>query len=162
MYTFSIIIPTKGRETLARTLASVCHQLAHGDEILVMRLDCEWGNKARDMMVEKASGTHLMFIDDDDAYLEGALQTVRERISEEPDRVHFFQMRYKDGKVLWGHPSLVESNVGTPMIVVPNGVVGLWENKGGTASDFHFMVDTMSRRGDEPVWHEDVIAVIRP
>ena len=65
----SIICATGGRDTLPRALESATSQLESGDEILVVRLDCHWGHEARDLAMPRALGTHLMFLDDDDAYV---------------------------------------------------------------------------------------------
>lgn len=162
-----MVIPSKGRETLSRTLASVAPQLSHGDELVVLRLDCTYGNEARDRIIGKASGTHLVFIDDDDVLVDDALNTIRQAIGENPDRVLVFQMRYQNGTVLWGEPVIAPSNVGTPMWVVPtDGPISRWAHEDGTEnvaeSDYHFIRRTMLLRGDDPVFIPTVIAEIRP
>jgi glycosyltransferase involved in cell wall biosynthesis len=160
--TFTIVIPTKGRDTLARTLASVAPQLEHGDEVIVERLDCSFGNDARERAMLKAEGSHLLFIDDDDVYTDGALAVIRDAVGREPDRVHVFQMRYSDGRLLWDTPSVYCGNVGSPMFCVPNqpGRLGSW---GDTyEGDFNFLHTTLQLRGDLPVFHQHVVALIRP
>jgi len=160
--TFSVIIPTKGRPTLADTLASVTPQLEHGDELLLYRLDCHWGAEARNQLIPRAAGTHLLFIDDDDAYTPGALAVIRAAVGAEPDRVHIFRMQYPDGRKLWETQTVNHGNIGTPMVVVPNqpGKVGTFDDS--YAHDHNFVAETLNLRGDTPVFHDDVVALVRP
>jgi glycosyltransferase involved in cell wall biosynthesis len=111
--TFSIIVPTILRPTLAATLDSIqAAGLAPGDEVLVM-VDAEhahkplppgvrasraapvavyysevsrggWGGPARNLGVKAAKGSHLLFIDDDDVYRPGAIDTIRAMVAEAP------------------------------------------------------------------------------
>lgn len=164
LITFSVIVPTAGRDTLARTLASIAPQLQHGDEILVQRLDCLYGNEARDRAMAKATGTHLLFMDDDDCYADGALATIREGVALDPGRLHVFRMSYTHGLVLWGGPAFVSGNIGTPMVAIPNipDMLGVWNATSHYESDFAFMAQTLVNNGQSPVWHEDVVALVRP
>ena len=159
--TFSVIVPTKGRETLTRTLASVAPQLENGDELLVMRLDCVWGNEARDLMMAKATGSHLLFMDDDDVYAPGALAIVRSAVAQAPDRFHVFRMRHGDG-VTWASETFAACNIGTPMACFRNGPTARWADDDSPTSDFEFFRQTLVMVGGEPIFHEDVIAVVRP
>lgn len=162
--TFSIIVPTSGRPTLARTLASVTPQLEAGDELLVLRRDCEYGNAARDEAMGRAAGTHLLFMDDDDVYTDGAIATIRAAVSTDPNTIHVFRMRNSDGQLLWADPSFRMCNVGTPMVAVPNvpGKLGRWDNGGGAVSDFAFMTQTLAAMRANPVFHTPVVALVRP
>lgn len=162
--TFSIIVPTSGRPTLSRMFASLAPQLGHGDEVMVVRSDCEYGNESRDSAVARAEGSHLLFMDDDDVYTPAALNTIRQEVASEPSSVHVFRMSYSDGRVLWGSPTLEVCNIGTPMLCIPNeeGKIGKWENGLGPVSDFEFIRQTMELRADAPVFHEDVVALVRP
>ena len=162
--TFSIIVPTVGRPTLERTLASLAPQLAHGDELIVTRRDdAPWGHKSRDEAIQRAAGSHLWFMDDDDIAADGALAAIRAAVEEVPDAVHVFRMRTAEGRVYWGEPVARVGEVGTPMIVAPNvpGKLGQWDGA-GYEGDGHFLMSTLAARGDEPVFHEDVVALIRP
>ncbi len=160
--TFSIIVATCGRPTLTRTLESLAPQLEHGDEILVIRNDdAPWGHATRDEAMGRAKGSHLWFMDDDDMAADFALTEIRLTVAEQPDAVHVFRMKHGD-LILWKDPVVRVGNVGTPMMVVPNqpGKLGGW----GVVyeADGHFIIDTLLLRGDAPVFHEQIVALIRP
>lgn len=159
----SILVASSGRTTLARTLLSISPQLEPGDELLVdVNDDAPWGHAARNRLMARARGTHLLFMDDDDAYLDGALKLARAAAELTPDRVHIFQMRYPDGDVLWRTHDVEVGNVSTIMLMVPNQPddLGVWSDR--YEGDFDFLAETLELRGDAPVWHEDVIAAVRP
>lgn len=162
--TFSVIVPTRGRRSLAATLDSVAEQLEPGDELLVRcTRDEDFGNAARQSLVERASGTHLVFIDDDDQLALGALATMRRVARENPRRVAIFRMRYLDGRVLWEDPVLRERNVSSQMLLVPNvpGKLGRWENpEYPRMADWAFVAETVRLQG-EPLFREEVVAHIR-
>lgn len=161
---FTIIIPTAGRATLTRTIGSVTPQLEPGDELLILRRDCEYGNESRDDAMRRAAGTHLLFIDDDDEHTPDALEVIRGRVQPDPDRVHVFKMRFRDGLILWTDEEMRAGNVGTPMVCVPNqpGRLGVWANADGHLSDFGFLAATMRLRGDQAVFHDELVALVRP
>lgn len=155
----SIIVASSGRGSLKRTLASIAPQLHPGDELLVdVNDDAPWGHSARNRMMPRAEGDFLLFIDDDDVYVDGAFETIRGAISGEPARVHMFRMRYATGGVLWQTPTVECGNVSTQMVCAPNrpGQLGRWGDR--YQGDFDFIVSTVRLQG-KPVWHEDVIAV---
>ena len=107
--------------------------------------------------MREATGTHLAFMDDDDVYTRAAGAAIRGAVTAQPDRVHVFRMRNRD-KVYSGP---VESGkIGTPMFVVPREPVGTWTGRYG--EDIDFISETMRLRGDEPVFHPEIIASIRP
>jgi hypothetical protein len=109
----------------------------------------------------RAEGDALLFIDDDDTYVPGAFEIVHAAVIQAPDHVHMFRMRYADGQELWRTEMVECGNVSTQMIVVPNqpGQVGYWGDR--YQGDFDFIESTCRRQGD-PVWHRDVIALVRP
>lgn len=156
----TVIVASCGRPTLARTLDSVKPQLHRGDEVLVsVNNDCPWGHAARNQLMLVARGNTLLFMDDDDVYLPGALSAVRAAVAAEPDRLHIFRMRYASGGELWTWPQVMQGNVSTQMIAVPNrpADLGTWGTR--YEGDLDFISST---KMGEPVWHEDVIALIRP
>ena len=115
--TFSVIVPTRGRRSLAATLDSVAEQLEPGDELLVRcTRDEDFGNAARRSLIERARGTHLVFIDDDDQLALDALATMRNVAREHPGRVAIFRMRFLGGRLLWRDPVLRERNVSEQVV----------------------------------------------
>jgi glycosyltransferase involved in cell wall biosynthesis len=162
--TLSVIIPTRGRRSLRATLDSVVGQLEPGDEILVRcSLDEDFGNSARQSLVERARGTHLVFVDDDDQLATGALTVMRDAAQEHPGRVVVFRMKYLDGRTLWSEPVVRERNVGAPMLLVPNvpGLLGRWENpEYPRMADFRFLAETVALQGD-PAFRPEIVAHVR-
>ena len=150
----SVLIPSKGRASLGKTLSSVHGQLEAGDELIVdVNDDSPWGNRARNRMMPRAKGAFLLFIDDDDIYYPDALRYVRRAVTPGERAVHIFRMRYPNGKVLWSIPNVVENNVSTQMIAVPNLELGRWGER--YAGDFDFIEETVLLSGCEPVFHEE-------
>jgi glycosyltransferase involved in cell wall biosynthesis len=163
--TFSVLVPTSGRRRSIRaTLASITEQFEPGDEIIVRcSRDQDFGHSARQSMMERAKGTHLLFMDDDDQFARGALATMRAFAREHPGRIGIFRMRYLDGQVLWTEPVLRLRNVGTPMLCVPNipGKLGRWESPDyPRVADYEFVRGTAELQG-EPIFREEVVAHIR-
>lgn len=171
MSTLSIIIASNGRPTLAATLASVSTQVQPGDEILVdVNKDSPWGHRARNRRMPQTFGDGLMFIDDDDVYLPGALQLARLALDRHPDRMHMFKMRYENGVELWIDEEIRLGNVSTQMFVVPN--LWRWNSSAWRApnpdlpkwgdvyeGDFHFISGCAERMDVE--WHLQVISLYR-
>lgn len=156
----SIIIASSGRRTLARTVQSVVTQLEPGDELIVdVNDDAPWGHAARNRQLRRARGRHLLFMDDDDVYVPGALRHVRAACAQEPRRIHLFRMRYPGGGELWHEQKVVCGNVSTQMVVVPRrGLRARWGDR--YEGDFDFIAAAVGQFG-EPVWHETVIAQVR-
>ncbi len=118
----SIIVPTKGRRTLERTLRSI--RLRRGHEVIVVsdgaqqlaKKICKevqanvpfdirffkgsktnnWGNSQRNLGMKKAMGNWLMFIDDDDIYVPDAFKYIQKSLSKELSMqqatIHIFRM----------------------------------------------------------------------
>lgn len=161
--TFSVIVPTCGRESLTQTLASLAPQIGDGDELIVLRRDdAPWGHAARDEAMPRCNGTHLWFMDDDDIAAPGALTTIREKVGVDPDTIHIFRMQNSGGGVYWSDPVARYGNVGTPMMVVPNvpGKLGVWNDNGVYEGDWKFLSSTLKLRGDTPVFHREIVALI--
>jgi hypothetical protein len=164
--TFSVIVPTVARPTLAGALASVSSQLEPGDEVLVLcNRDLDLGAKARNSLMARAQGTHLIFLDDDDEYVPGALATMRRWAAEHPGRIGIFRERLVDGSLLWKAPEFRIGNVGTVLYVVPNvpEKLGVWDIYGDdwAPGDWVFISATAEKMGD-PVFVDEVTAVQRP
>jgi glycosyltransferase involved in cell wall biosynthesis len=162
--TFSVIVPTRGRKSIDAALASITEQFEPGDEVIVRwSRDEDFGNSARQSMVERAKGTHLLFMDDDDQFARGAIATMRAFAREHPGRIGIFRMRYLDGRVLWTDPVLRLRNVSSQMLCVPNvpGKLGRWESpEYQRVADYEFVRGTAELQG-EPIFREEIVAHIR-
>lgn len=186
----SIVLPTVGRPSLERTLASIqVQRLLPGDEVLVVAdgeqamaqeafhrsglpgvflsvpgPNGDWGHTPRNRALGRAQGDYLLFIDDDDIYVPGALTAVREALGLHPGRPHLFRMvRPKYGDVLWRVPRIVQGNVSTQMIVVPNlpHRCGVWGTR--YEGDLDFIRSTAALWPAEAlVWREEVVVAYDP
>jgi len=170
--TVSIIVPTKGRPSLSRALASVAAQLKPGDELIVVRDDTgDSGDTPRTDAMQRARGSHLAFLDDDDAYAPGALEAMRRFAREHPGRIGIFKMQHPVGTTHWrdGEPVLRYANVSTQNFLIPNipGKLGRWLEAPGRsggrtyAGDYVFITETVELQG-EPVFVDEVIVYVRP
>jgi Glycosyl transferase family 2 len=162
--TFSVIVPTRGRRSLLATLESITEQLEPGDEVIVRcTRDEDFGNAARQSMIGRAKGTHLLFMDDDDQFARDALPTMRSFAHENPGRIGIFRMRFLDGRVLWSDPELRLRNVSSQMFCVPNvpDKLGGWESPDyERIADYEFIRKTAELQG-EPIFREEIVAHIR-
>jgi hypothetical protein len=181
----SFIVPTKGRPSLDRTLRSIVLQaVMGGDEVIVAGLVCgvtlsaardgvpivllpcragrNWGSDERSYAMSVARGTHLVFVDDDDALLPGAVEAIRGTLERHPGRPVMFRMIDQGGRVLWREPVVRCGNHGTPQFVVPNepARLGHWGTR--YEGDFDFVVSTLAcYRPDALVWDTTVICGCR-
>jgi SAM-dependent methyltransferase len=170
---FSIIIPTCGRDTLRRTLESVAaNGFVAGDEVLVVgdgpqpgakaiaesfrdRIHTVymetvpkhfWGHPQRNHAMRAAKGTHIVTIDDDDEYLDGALTAMRAAASRHPDLIPVFRMNRKDtDQIVWNEKKVFSGNLGTPLFVVPNIPERLGQWGGRYEGDFDFIHSTLQK-----------------
>lgn len=141
----SFIIPTIGRDTLARAFSSI--RPFPGDEVLIVRGNPpvnDWGGTERNTAVTEAFGDWLAFLDDDDWYMPDARSIQAEAIADATRlgvRVPIIlRMQYADtGTILWRVPVLFPGNVGTPMMLVPNDreKLGRWSHR--RDGDFDFL-----------------------
>lgn len=181
----SIIIPTIGRPTLADSLNSISG-LSDGDEVLVVGHGrrplaqtlfemsglpgeyrevpfavCDYGAAGRNEALRYACGDYLLYMDDDDWYTPGAIPTIRKAISRYSGRCLMFRMeRPSVPDVLWKEKEVRRGNVGTTMFVHPrlaNPI--LWGPK--YEQDYYYARDVLDRMGQEPIWREEITAVIR-
>lgn len=160
--TFTAVVPTVGRKTLSHALTSIARQLRPGDELIVVcNADRDNGTRARNSAMERARGTHLVFLDDDDAMVDGAFERMRDFARQHPDRVGIFREELMDGSLLWTAPEFREGNVGTAMFVVPNveGKLAPW--RGSEGNDWYFIEETVKFQG-EPIFCDAVVARQRP
>ena len=123
--------------------------------------DVPWGNAVRQRLLRHAQTDAVLFMDDDDFYVDGALDTVREKYAETPGRLHIFRLHYIENDFeLWEDEELRVGNVAAQMICVPSPVhypLGCWGDR--YEGDFDFIHSTCSLLG-APVWHPEVIALV--
>ena len=171
--TFSVIVPTAGRPAQAYALESIASQLEPGDEVFVIRDDSgDWGHSARDDAIERATGTHLVFMDDDDEFLPGALATMRRFAEDNEGRIGIFRER----RVLYGHGGEIRrvaemwrdqdlAQTQTSMYCVPNvpGKLGRFHGRTDDVrrGDVAFIRETVALQG-EPVWRDECTIVVKP
>jgi glycosyltransferase involved in cell wall biosynthesis len=187
--TFSVIIATSGRKSLRRTLKSLRSQDEGDIEVIVVSDGPQptaraivseeeqhwtavcyeegprtgrWGNAQKMVGMERAAGRYLMFVDDDDVTKRRAFSAIRKAVHRDPGRMILFRVKRYDG-ILWKTREMVEGNVASPQVVVPNlpGRVGSWLTNDRYASDFDFISECARLQGDV-IWDEHVIAVIDP
>lgn len=191
----AVIVPTLGRATLRDTLASI-GELEPGDQVIVagdgVQLNARaefshykrdgwsyleikgssYGNLQRDAAMSVAEADWLLFMDDDDEYVPGALAAVRHTVEQQPGRPHIFRARWgaghhASGVTLWKERELAAGNIATPMVVLPNRrYAASWlggdaDGIRGWTSDFRFLSRAIGEAG-EPVWCQDVVALVRP
>jgi threonine dehydrogenase-like Zn-dependent dehydrogenase len=181
MVRLSMILPTTGRDSLPFAARAARVQMKDGDELLIVGggalgemasiwnqarwIDVppgrNWGATERTHAIPLATGTHLLFIDDDDALVPGALDVIRDAVSDAPARPHIFQMIDPWGRVLPNGPHVREGNLGTPQMVSPNipSKLGVWGTR--YEGDFDFIASTLAHYPDGPVWHDVVTYACR-
>lgn len=127
--TFSVIVPSAGRASLARTLASISSQVRPGDEILVIvNRAWDWGNSARQEGQERAKAGYVLFCDDDDVFLPGAFDAMRSWAAANPGKIGLFRRKADAWPTQWEVPVLKPGNVQSSNMVVPNveGKLAAW------------------------------------
>jgi hypothetical protein len=121
-----------------------------------------WGSDERRYAMSLARGTHLVFCDDDDALLPGAVQAIRAGAEAHPNRPLMFRMIEPGGQVLWRDPVVRCGNHGTPQFVTPNehARLGTWGTR--YEGDFDFVKSTLERYPpDALVWDSTIICGCR-
>jgi glycosyltransferase involved in cell wall biosynthesis len=187
----SVIVPTIGRPSVRRTLASIrMQQLQPGDEVLLVadgryhdvarwwaesRLPGrlieladgphnDWGATARTIGQQQATGDCLLWMDDDDVYTPDAWATIRTALAAAPGRPHMFRMwRTLQGDRLWRTRDARCGNISTQMFVVPNMPerLGAWGRH--YCGDADFITSTLARwPSGSLVWREEIICLCRP
>lgn len=167
----SVVIPTKGRESLRETLASIPREpwvevvvVADGRPTfewaaefapgpVIQEDESCWGHPQRNAGMKHAAGRWLAFIDDDDLYTPQAFLAFRSAIARNTSyflrpRPTIFRMTY-DWKdcILWNERQVALCNVGTPMILTPNDPtkLAIWPHK--RTGDFDFIRETVAAFG---------------
>ena len=163
------ILVADGPQPFAQTVARKARLLTAANVVYaeVKHATSQFGNAQRDFALRIARGSHLCFLDDDDVWRTGAGEAFRTAATEQPDAVHIFKAEWGPGHhwqgILWRREAFEESNVGTPMLLIPNRPsLPLWMawNARGTVSDFAWM---QAARGARDVcWHPRLVATVRP
>lgn len=160
--TISFIVPTTGRPSLKKTLASI--ETWPGDELLVIQHNPpsgNWGNAERQEGTDKAKCDYLAYIDDDDVYVPGHRKIMAKAIEENPGgNPILFKMRYPSGRVLWQKKWVKNGNVSTQMILVPNKkeMLSKWDQK-HTWADFAF-INCWHWPAKTIDWREEIICLL--
>lgn len=150
--TVSVVVATCGRPSLARTLASITPQLGPGDEVVVVRDGTgDSGNTPRNDAMRRCRGSHLLFLDDDDLSIPGALDAVRRAAAAHPGKVLLFRMRrgapHNDLVPHDGVNAPRLGEVSTQTVCVPNDPdrLGVWGGGGEPyAGDWDFVRTTLA------------------
>jgi hypothetical protein len=183
MVTFSIIVPSIGRPSLTRTLASIQDAgILPGDEVLLVgdgpcpaawyawqkaglpgayletpARQHDWGASPRNLAIPLATRGHLLFMDDDDAYQQGALDRIRAVVVEHPGRPLLFKMT-RNGGLLWTHQNMECGNVSTQMFCCPNDKTRLAIWPSYYAGDHAFICAVCACYPEGPLWRDEVVA----
>lgn len=143
----------------APDMDAACRELARTSRVSVVRDPSAmgaWGCHARNLAIEQARGSHLLFIDDDDVYEPGAIDRIRAWVADAPDSMHVWRMLPR-GKTqpLWATPRMMQGNVGTPMFAVPRAAAGRWTVR--YEGDFDFARESLANLGGRVAWHEETL-----
>lgn len=171
MITF--IIPTIGRPSLVKTLASIVTW--PGDEIIVVGgikptgdrrpryiphpPGRDWGHTERNIVTPLACNRYIAHIDDDDVYVPNARQFMADAILKTPGRPVLFKMQYPNGITLWEERVIRCGNVGTPMMLIPNMPTKLGKWASYIGGDCAFL-QSCKWKPEEFVWRSEVIALL--
>jgi hypothetical protein len=188
----SVIIPTVGRASLAATLESIIGAgIAKHDEVLLVAdggaaevhhiaeisgladwckvrvLDLvpaggDFGQPGRAFGMASARGTHLVFGQDDNVFMAGALADVRKAAEAEPAHLHFWRVSPRCGSVVWsgqdadGLPMLGHIDADCGVVPRSSAKLGTWG--AGYNGDFDFWYETATHYRDRIRWHEEMIS----
>lgn len=188
----SIIIPTMARWTLPRLLDSIpddddLEALIIGDTFqhdftdafyemsskFTHRTNIQWlihdgglhmyGHPQRNYGMYLAKGDWLMFSQDDNVYLDGAFDLVRERIHNQTfDQPMLFRIDTWQAGIVWKDEELRNGNLDADCIIVPNipEKLGKWRNY--YSADTEFILETADLWDNDVMWCKEVIARARP
>lgn len=187
MIPLAIIVPTIGRPSLSATLRSISLQCKEDDNVIVVSdghrplardiyqewaphdwwqylelpPDGNWGHGLRNQVMDALEpNTHVVTIDDDDVYEDGALELFRAACCNIPVvfRMRFGRGHPADGLTVWREPEVRYGDIGTPMILAPVGRSRFGLEYHG---DFAYVSALVEEHG-EPIWRPEVVAHIRP
>lgn len=119
-----------------------------------------WGHCQINHGITQAHGDYLIFIDDDDCFPDGALDSVRRAIAEQstPRPLMFKFWSRRHNLYLPVRHEVRESAIGGHAMVVPNisERLGKWECR--YAGDYDWITSTLAHWPAGPAWYDDVIA----
>lgn len=173
--TVTYIVPTIGRSSLARTLASI--ETRPEDEILVVseepvqefiynrpearHIPCprgnDWGHAERNFATPLAKGKYIAHIDDDDCYVPGTRALFEEIM--QTGRPAIFKMRFPNGITLWREPKIACGNLGTPCLIILNDPAKLGSWGSFVGGDCAFL-ESSKWAAEDYVWRPEVIALL--
>jgi len=196
----SIIIPTIGRETLDATLNSIrfSHVTVPIEVVLVndgnhpaafdlylkyqrdleinyLSLDTmhnDFGAHARNMAYRVATGTHFAYMDDDDIYSLGGVETIIADITAQPTKLFLYKcLWFWTGLHVWSTKGDLSRNFQPNKLLNLIGQCfvhphlkfkyGYWRPE--WPHEIYFINETLLHHPpDSLIWREDVIAHIRP
>lgn len=122
-----------------------------------------WGHGLRNEYQSKLKGDYIMHADDDDIYIKGSFDKIREKINESnnDDTIFFYKFyhQYRFNEIVWKTPKLMFANIGTPCGVIPNKpeLFGEWKYRHGGDYDFY-----MDCKFTNQIFVDEIIYVVRP
>ncbi len=131
--------------------------------LVVLSKHCgDYGATPRNEAMRRATGTHIVYMDDDNAFTEGALDTIRTAIAAAPELPHLFRVRHFNGQVYWDQRGHLEyGHLDGHGFVLPND--GRWTPWDATAAgDYNHVMGTLRLRQEDLVWRDEIVAVLRP
>ncbi len=194
MTTLSIIIPSVRKLGLLRTLESLRGQLSAEDEVIIVQeprhhdpmqnwlgygfnIRCfadktpgssAWGYKARRYGMTHARGEWIHCIGDDDAYLPGAIEEIKDRVcvAKLPClfrmRRNLPECRGGGTDFVWRNCDLKEGdNIAGEMFVFPNDPEQWGKFGDHYCGDNDFIRQTVANYGGKVVWWENEICIWR-
>jgi glycosyltransferase involved in cell wall biosynthesis len=184
----TIVVPTIGRPSLRNTLDSIACQLQMFDQVFVVAdgnypasntlvqqygiqygyfelangPHNDWGARARNFGIDLAKKAYIAFMDDDDHYLPGAFEFIKNAIQMSPGNPFMFRMIH--GKnIIWTRNELALGNVSSQMVVVPNDRKKLGRFTDRYEGDYDFIkqtADLYSTDYDPFIWREEIISIL--
>ena len=111
--------------------------------------------------MRRATGDWIAFMDDDDVFTPGAIDTIRKVVSGQPPALFVFRMIFA-GSVIWTLPVVALQNVGTPMLVCPSRGWRPWPTTDYANEDYGFADLNKDAWPGGTVFREEIIARVRP
>jgi glycosyltransferase involved in cell wall biosynthesis len=171
----TIVIPTRGRNTLAFCLASLQTQPEYGEIEVIVVGDTHsepqpaaeklakdsgarylahdggqhsWGAPQANAGYRAATGRYIALLGDDDVSTPGALAAILAAIEAEAEpRPLLFKCRVRDGRELPRNGVAALGEVSGQCLVTPNDPerLGVWPEDGRYENDWAFIADTLQR-----------------